>query len=301
MEGKETHHVSEIKKELVKELAERMKRKTVMVVSVNGLPSAQYQDIKKKLRDKVVMQVAKKSLIDFALDHCGIKELHKLVPYVKDSTALLFSDYDAFEISGILANNKSPTKAKNGDIAPFDIEIKAGPTDLLPGPDISALSSVGLAPKVEGGKIVIMKDKVIVQAGKIIHENAASIMTKLGVVPFEVGIDPIAAYMDGVVYADIKIDTDAMITELEIAYGKTIPFSVEIGYVTNDTLDFILARAGIHGNAIEALVDENKSNGNSSAEKIDKTESTEVKETDVKEEETNVEEKEEQAEEAASS
>lgn len=43
---KETH-VSEAKKKKVKELAEQMKRKTVMIISIKGLPSAQFQDIKK--------------------------------------------------------------------------------------------------------------------------------------------------------------------------------------------------------------------------------------------------------------
>ncbi len=254
MKGKETHHVSDIKKGLVKDLAERMKKKTVMVVSIKGLPSAQFQDIKKKLRDKAKIQVAKKSLIDFALDHSGIKKLHDLVPYVEDSTALLFSDYDAFEISGILSNNKSPSKAKTGDIAPFDIEVKAGPTELVPGPDISALSSVGLAPKVEKGKIAIMKDKVIVQAGKTISENAASIMAKLNIIPFEVGIEPVAAFMEGIVYADIKIDQEGAIAELENAYGRALPFAVEINYVTSDTLDSILAKAVVYEGVITRIV-----------------------------------------------
>ena len=74
-----TTHVSEAKKAKVKELAELMKKKTVMVISVKGLPSAQFQDIKKKLRSKAKIQVVKKSLVKFALDHCGIKELHGLV------------------------------------------------------------------------------------------------------------------------------------------------------------------------------------------------------------------------------
>ena len=165
-----------------------------MVISIKGLPSAQFQDIKKKLRGKAKVQIAKKSLVDFALEHCGIKELHDLVPYVDDSTAVLFSDVDAFEISGILADEKSPAKAKAGQIAPCDIEVKAGPTELLPGPDISALSAVGLAPKVESGKIAIMQDKVIVKEGGEISEAVASIMAKLDIIPFEVGVEPVAAF-----------------------------------------------------------------------------------------------------------
>jgi ribosomal protein L10 len=56
-------HVSEAKKRKVKELAEHMKKRTVMIVSVKGIPSAQFQDIKKKIRSKAKIQVAKKSLL----------------------------------------------------------------------------------------------------------------------------------------------------------------------------------------------------------------------------------------------
>ena len=250
-------HVSETKKAKVKELAEFMKKKTVMVISIKGLPSAQFQDIKKKLRGKAAVRVAKKSTVDFALEHCGIKELHDLVPYVDDSTAILFSDKDAFEISGILANEKSPAKAKVGQIAPNDIEVKAGPTELLPGPDISALSAVGLAPKVEDGKIAIMQDEVIVKEGVEISEAVASIMAKLDIIPFEVGVEPIAAF-DGEekkVYVDIKIDKEAMIEVLMNDYCRALPFAVEIGYVNETTLDFILAIASAEGNAIDEVID----------------------------------------------
>lgn len=247
-------HVSDVKKAKVRELATFMKKKTVMIISIGGLPSAQFQDIKKQLRDKATIKVAKKSTVRHALDESGIKELHDLVPYVSDSTAILFSDGDAFEISGILADKKSPSKAKAGQVAPMDIEVKAGPTELLPGPDISALSAVGLTPKVEAGKIAILKDKVIVKAGDAITAAQASIMAKLDIIPFEVGVYPVAAYMGGKVYADIKIDRDAMIAELESAYGRALPFAVEVGIVNDTTLDFILSKAGAHEATLTRVV-----------------------------------------------
>jgi len=262
MVGKVETNVSEAKKVKVKELAEQMKRKTVMVVSVKGLPSAQFQDIKKKLRAKANIGVAKKSLINLALEDSKIEGLNDLVKYVDDSTAILFSDVDAFEISGMLANEKSPAKAKAGQIAPFDIEVKAGPTELIPGPDISALSAVGLAPKVEDGKISVMQDKVIVKEGNEISEGAASIMAKLDIIPFEVGLEPVAAYTEGKVYVDIKIDKAGMLAELEGMFGRALPFAVEIGYVAGETLDYILGKAGLEEKTIEGLIGEEKKEDN---------------------------------------
>jgi ribosomal protein L10 len=266
-------HVSDAKKARVKKLAERLKHKTVMIVSIKGLPSAQFQDIKKKLRDKAHLIVPKKSLLNHAIEAAGNKELKKLEEFNGDATALLFSDHDAFEISGILADNKSPAKAKAGDIALADVEVKAGPTGLLPGPDISALSAVGLAPKVEDGKISVMQDKIIVKEGEEIKEEHASIMAKLDIVPFEVGIEPVAAFMDGQVYKDIKIDKPAFLEDFLAKFGRVAPFAVEIGYVCPETLDFIIGKAGMEGNAIEALIGESNLNeGKSSEEGEDKTE-----------------------------
>ena len=252
-------HVSEEKKESVRSMSELLKKKTVMVISVKNLPSAQFQDIKKKLRSIAKVRMARKSIVNRALEKTGINELKELEKYVTDGTAILFSDSDAFEISGILADQKSPQKAKPGQVAPFDIEVKAGPTDLLPGPDISSLSAVGLTPKVEKGKISIATDKVLVKAGNKITEGQAAIMGKLGIIPFKVGIDPIAAYMGGKIYTDIKIDKAGLISELENMYRRTLSFGVEISYVNEQTRDYILAKAVMHENAIKSLIQiENK-------------------------------------------
>lgn len=249
-------HVSEEKKQLVRDLAELMKKKTVMVISIKNLPSAQFQEIKKKLRGKVIIQVTKKSLVDFALEHCGIKELHDLVPYVQDSTAMLFSDNDAFEISAILSESKSPAKAKEGQEAPEDIVVNAGPTSLMPGPDISALSAVGLQPKVEEGKIHIIKDAVLCKKGEKITPEKVSVLAKLDITPFKIGLEPVAAYMNGKVYVDIKVDKEATLEEIKELFGKAIAFAVSVDYTTPDTLTYILGKAGAHEKAIESLIKE---------------------------------------------
>ncbi len=247
-------HVSDEKKRIVKELAELMKKKTVMVVSIKGLPSSQFQQIKKQLRDKALIRVTKKSLVDFALEHAKDDSLNDLVKYVEDGSAMLFSEEDAFEISGILADSKTPAKAKAGQIASEDIEIPEGPTDLPPGPDISALSAVGLQVQVQDGKIAIMKPHIMVKKGDQITEDQASILAKLDITPFESGLEPVAASMDGTVYADIKIDKEAMLEALLYAYGRAIPFAVEVGQVNELTLDLILAKASAHEGVIRRIV-----------------------------------------------
>ncbi len=255
-------HVSEAKKRTVKELAELMKNnKTIMIASVKNLPSSQFQDIKKKLRKKAIVKVAKKNLIDFALEHAGIKELKDLVKYVQENSAIIFSQEDAFELSVFLSSNKSPAKAKPGQETPEDIKIEPGLTELLPGPDISALSGVGLQVKVENGKIAIMKSAILLKKGEIISNEKSSVLAKLGIAPFKIGMEPVAAYASGKVYLDIKINKEEILSSLTEIAGRSLAFAVSIAYVNNQTLPFILGKAVAYENALLKLI-KSESNSN---------------------------------------
>lgn len=247
-------HVSEKKKAIVKDLALLLNKKTILVCSIKNLKSAQLQDIKKKIRDFAIVRVAKKSLIDFALEHAQNEEFKALVPHINSDYALIFSDEDAFKLSGILADNKSPAKAREGQEATEEIWVKAGPTSLAPGPDISALSAVGLQPKVEGGKIAIAKDTLFVKPGEKISAEKVSILAKLDITPFEIGLEPIAAFSNGKVYVGIKIDKKGTLSDLIERYSRSLAFAVSISYVNNSTLPFILSKAAAHEGALQSLI-----------------------------------------------
>jgi len=247
-------HVSDLKKKVVKQLAELMKSKTVMVVSIKGLPSAQFQEIKKKLRINAKINVAKKSLIDYALEHTNNESLKELVKYVGADCALLYSDEDAFILSGILADGKTPAKAKAGQIPEETIWAEAGLTDLIPGPDISALSAVGLKVKVEGGKLAIQTRAIICKAGEPISSERAAILAKLNIIPFKIGIEPVAAYSDGKVYSGIKINKEEFMKDFKNMYARAFAFAVNLPFVTKQTLPLILGKAASHEKALAGLI-----------------------------------------------
>ncbi len=254
--AKKSTHISEKKKQIVKDLASLLSKKTILVCSIKNLKSAQFQDIKKKIRDIAAVKVAKKSLIDFALEHAKNEEFKALVPHISSDYALIFSDEDAFKLSGILADNKAPAKAREGQEATEEIWVKAGPTSLAPGPDISALSAVGLQPKVEGGKIAIAKDTLFVKAGEKISSEKVSILAKLDITPFEIGLEPIAAFSDGKVYVGIKIDKKGTLADLLEKYSRSLAFAVSIDFLNKETMPFILGKAVAHENALNGLIKE---------------------------------------------
>lgn len=274
----EKAHVSDLKKEIVKKLVGLMKKRTVMVVDLTSLPSSQFQDIRKKLRGKAEILVTKKTLMDFALEHAKEDHLKQLEKYVQGNSALLFSDEDTFDLAAFLEDNKSPAKAKPGQEAPEDLVVEAGPTELLPGPDITALSSVGLQVKVEDGKIAILKSKTIVKKGEAISEEIASILSKLDIIPFSIGLEPLAACQEGKVFENIKINKEEKLADLLEKYSRSLAFAVSISYVNNGTVGFLLAKAGRDEIALSQLIKE------SPEEKVEEKE--EIKKDNVEEGET---------------
>jgi large subunit ribosomal protein L10 len=247
-------HISESKKSTVKDLEKLMNSKTVMVVSIKGLPSAQFQEIKKNIRANSKIRVAKKSLIDLALEESKDQALKELVKYVDADCALLFSEQDAFLISGILSDSKTPAKAKAGQIPEEDIWAEEGGTDLLPGPDISALSAVGLKVKVENGKLAIQKRAIVCKKGEPISSERAAILSKLNIVPFKNGIEPVAAYSNGKVYADIKINKEEFMKDFLTKYARAFAFAVNVPWLNAQTLPFVLGKAASHEAALQSLI-----------------------------------------------
>jgi len=246
-------HVSEIKKETVKELISLIKEKrTILIASIKNIPASQFQEISKKLRGKAIVKVPKKNLIFRALEHSGEGKLKEIEEQIKENVAVLFSDMDCFELAAELVKNKTPAKAKAGQEAPEDIEIPAGPTELVPGPAISELGALGIQIQIDKGKITIKEPKIVAKKGAKISSGAADIMNKLDIKPFTISLIPLAGYdsHEKKLYLEIKIDREKAIEELKKAFGKALPFAVSIGYACTDTISFLIQKAGRHEKAI---------------------------------------------------
>jgi len=274
-------HISDEKKKIVSELSSLAKNKnTILLVSIKGIPASQYQETVKKFRQTTVVKVPKKSAMIRALDSLDEGEIKKLKDYVGDSTAVLFSDDDAFDISAELLSKKTPVAAKAGQEAPEDIVVQPGPTELLPGPAISELGAVGIQIQIEKGKISIKEEKTILKKGDRISAAAADVMNKLDIKPFSIGFVPIAAFdaKEGKIYSEIKIDKEQTLNDLRYAFGRGLPFAVSVGYISEATIAFLLGKAASHGKALEKF-------GEPPAEEK-KEESTEEKTEESKPEES---------------
>lgn len=256
MNQEKTRQVSRVKINTVKELQDLIKtKKTILISSIKGIPGSQFQEISKKLRGKAIVKVPKKNLIFRAIDNSKDEDVKRLKEKFEASTAILFSDLDSFELAGELIKNRSPSKAKAGQEAPEDIEVQDGPTDLVPGPAVSELGALGIQIQIEKGKIHIKEPRVIAKKGSKISQKAADLMAKLDIKPFSIGFTPLVAYdtKENKLYTEIKINREEAIENLKTAFSKALPFAVEVGYATEDTISFLIQKAGRHANALEKL------------------------------------------------
>lgn len=254
-------HVSEKKKETVAELIKLLKgKKTILIASIKGIPGSQFQEIGKKLRGTAVVKVPRKGIISRAIDDAGIPELKHLKAQLTESSAILFSDADSFELAADLISKKSPAKAKPGQEAPADIEIPAGPTDLVPGPAISEFGALGIPIQIEKGKITIKETKVITKAGEKISKPAAEMMTKLSIRPFSIGFIPLAAYdsKDKKIYTSIQIDPEATVKSLKESFSKALGFAVGIAFPSEETIKFLIQKAGRQELALSRITNEQR-------------------------------------------
>ena len=251
-------HVSEEKKKIVGNLTDLIKNKrTILIASIKNIPASQFQKIVKKLKGSAIVKIPKKNLIFRAIDNSENETIKKLKEKIKNSVAILFSDIDSFELAAELIQNKSPVKAKPGQEAPEEIIVSAGPTDLMPGPAISELGALGIQVQIDKGKITIREPKVITKKGEKISVAAADIMNKLNIKPFSIGFTPLAAFdtKEGKLYLNIKIDREKTLEELKTAFGRALPFAVEIGYMCKDTIKFLIRKAGREQKVLEKFAE----------------------------------------------
>jgi len=275
--------VPEYKKKLVSDLKNLITgNKTVLVASIRNLPAALYQEIVKKVRGSAVVKFPKKSLIYRAIDETGIEELQPLKEKIDESFAILFSDQESFDLASDLLQTKKAAKAKTGQKAPMDIEVPAGPTDLIPGPAVSELGALGIKIQIKEGKIEIKDPKIIVKEGETISAGAADVMSKLDIKPFFIGFVPLSAFETDTkkFYGEMAIDKEEAVMNLKSAFGKTLPFAVAIGYTSPDTIPYLLSKANSHALALEKL---------SPAEEAKEAPAEEVKEETQTPEETSEE------------
>lgn len=236
-------HASQLKVQQAEDFAKLINEYPVVgLIDLRGLPANPLQKIKNEIKSDAIIRVVKKSVLKKALEKTDKKQL---IEYLDIQPALLLTKENPFKVYNMINRKKTNMAAKPGQIPESDIEVKAGSTELMPGPAITALTKVGVPAKVEGGKIAVIKDKVVCKAGEAISTDLSSALTMLGMKPMKVGINVYAIFEKGVVYKKdvLFIDSDKTMNDLISAVQAAFNLSVNAGIVTRDNVEVILQKA----------------------------------------------------------
>lgn len=249
--------VKEAKLKAVQDLRKKLEESRVIgILDMHKLPSKQYQEIHKQIRDSVHVVMTKKSILMHALDgmtKANIKEFEKLVP---TQPALIFTDLDPFKFYMTATKQKSPTYAKEGDHAEDEILVGAGPTGLMPGPVISEFAKVKIPAGVEEGKISVKRDTVVAKKGDSISKDLANILRKLKIQPVRVGLNVVAVYDNGTIYLKevLSLAGQGYMDQTLLAHQRAINLSVAAGYPTKENIKLLIAKAHRQSQAIGSKV-----------------------------------------------
>jgi len=242
-----TKKIAEWKKESLAQLQGLLSKYPVIAAAdLTKVRSSQIHELRKRLRDRVTMVVAKNNLLRKSVEFGDYKE-PRLGEFVKDLTGsniLLFSELNPYSLIILLDKSKVRVPAKAGDIATNEIMIPAGNTGLPPGPVISEFGEIRVQTKIEGGSIWVAKDSVVAHKGDQITAKMASVLSKLGLKPMEAGLTLVVAYDNGsILHADdLSFDLPSYKNDFITAINDALNLSTEAGYITIENAPRILVK-----------------------------------------------------------
>jgi len=232
-------------KEFEKDLAGA---KNIVVIDLRKLPDKLLQNIRKQLRDKGTnIKVAKSAVITRALESSGKPK--ELIDLFEDPAALVITETTPYELNSFFKKNTMDVAAKPGQIAPTDIIVPAGETDLPPGPALSELKAAGLNAQIRGPKISIVKDSTVVKAGEEITMEKAKALQTLGFKPFTVNVNILLAYDGEYIYAPelLDISAESLAPEFIDSLQGAFNLSVNAGIPSEQNITLLLTEAFTQG------------------------------------------------------
>ncbi|MCY0859417.1 MAG: 50S ribosomal protein L10 [Sulfolobaceae archaeon] len=252
-----------------------------LIASVEGFPADKLHEIRKRLRDIAEMRVTKNTLFKIALKNAGIdpKPLEK---YLTGSNVFIFTNENPFSIVLALDKFKLKRYAIPGDKAEEEVVIPAGDTGMPAGPILSVFGKLKVQTRVQDGKVVVVKDTVIAKPGDPIPVEALPILQKLGIMPVSVKLKLKAAFFSGIVVDASQLVVNLKEYEQEIgeayknsfslavgavlplpealslnvqkAFRNAIALATEIGYITPETAQSVIAKAVAQAYAIASAI-----------------------------------------------
>ena len=236
-----------VKTEEVEEIKNLIQQyRAVGVASLQKVRSAQLQELRRKLEKNAHLRVVKNTIVKRAIAECkekpGIKNLEE---HLSGPNIFLFTNLNPFKLALLLEKSRVKTTAKAGDIASFDVIVPAGNTGLPPGPIISQFTAVGVPTRIEAGSVWVSHDTLVAKREEVITARLASVLSKLGIKPVDVGLTMKAVYDEGLILTEeqLRLDLDEFRRSVEEAHAYAFNLSLKAVYPLPENIALLLQTA----------------------------------------------------------
>ncbi|MFP4051837.1 MAG: 50S ribosomal protein L10 [Thermoplasmata archaeon] len=247
--------ISAWKKEEVEKLKNLLETSPVLgIVDIEGIPAFQMQQMRAKLRGTANLVVSRNTLINKAINQSDRDGIEELKEFISGQTALVSTDLNPFKLFNRMEKTKTKAPASGGEAAPEDIIVEEGDTPFKPGPIVGDLQKAGIPASIQGGKVVINKDKIVAKEGEIISKDLATMLGRLNIHPITVGLDLRIVFEDGTTFdrETLDIDPEEFIDDITTGASSAYSLSVNISYPTKENIKTLISK--VHNDALSLAV-----------------------------------------------
>lgn len=222
---------------------------TALIVHGDHVGSKQMQNIRGELRGKAVVLMGKNTMIRKALSigheqhpDAGMDTLRSMI---KGNIGFIFATNCSLDsIREVLSQHRLPAAAKAGQISNVAYSLPAGPTGMDPS-QTSFFQALNIGTKIVKGQIELTSEFPILKVGVKVSVSEQVLLTKLGVKPFEYGMEVMMVFQDGTVFdaAVLDISDAVLIGKFMTGVANMAAFSREVGIPTEAGLPHAFGNA----------------------------------------------------------
>lgn len=232
-----------------------------LLVGLDHVQSKSMQDIRMELRGKAIVLCGKNTMIRKALS-IGLERhpeagLDKLRAAMVGNIGFIFAvNCTLDDIREVLKKHRKAAAAKSGQMSMVNMNIPSGPTGMDPS-QTSFFQALNIGTKIVKGQIELVSDFPILKKDEKVSPSAAILLKKLGIMPFEYGMEVSQIYQDGAVFpaAVLDIQDDVLVVKFMAGLANMAAFSREVGIPTEASLPHAFGNAFRNVAALVADID----------------------------------------------
>merc|ERR1719191_2338915 len=148
------------------------------------------------------------------------------------------------DIRECLKKHRKSSAAKSGQVSMVNMSLPAGPSGMDPS-QTSFFQALNIGTKIVKGQIELVSEFPILKMGEKVSPSAAVLLGKLGIKPFEYGMEVEQVYQDGSVFAAAVLDVkpEALVGKFLAGLNNMAAFSRELGIPTEAGLPHAFGNA----------------------------------------------------------